>query len=129
MQKEDRAFRRLVTEALVGGPQKLTQNEIRDSLGISTNMVADARKSVDKREKEAEKEAEIRPPGKPTKSRIVTTALQRIRRTTKFLDKIKLVRQFFVENSTPTSRKRDVVNIKVNRRDALAISELNIIRG
>ncbi len=110
MEKEDRAFRRLITEAIVAGPQKLTREEIHDSLGISSNIVAEARKTVERREKEAEE----RPQGRPIKSRIVTSALQRRRKTTKFCDKLRLVRRFYLENSTPTSRKRDVVKVMVS---------------
>ena len=47
------------------------------------------------------------------KSRFLTRALQRRRKTTKFADKHSLVKRFYEEKSTPTSRTRDVVKIKV----------------
>ena len=48
------------------------------------------------------------------KSRFLTRALQRRRKTTKFADKHSLVKRFYEEKSTPTSRTRDVVKIKVH---------------
>ena len=110
MQKEDRAFRRLLTEAIVSGPEKVTRDEIHAALGIGKNMISAARSTA---KKTAETEAVDRVAGRPTKSRKVTTALQRLRKTTKFCEKRKLVKQFFLENSTPTSRNRDVMKIKV----------------
>ena len=110
MQKEDRAFRRLLTEAIVSGPEKVTRDEIHAALGIGKNMISAARSTA---KKTAETEAVDRVAGRPTKSRKVTTALQRLRKTTKFCEKRKLVKQFFLENSTPTSRNRDVMKVKV----------------
>ena len=106
MDKEERAFRRMVTEVLVAGPKVLTRGEIHDALGIGKNMVADARKSME------EKTAET-PPGSQQKSRLVSRALQRRRKTSKFLEQRNRVRNFFHSKSTPTSRQRDVVKCLV----------------
>ena len=46
MDKEERAFRRLITETVVGGPEPLSRREIHDQLGISGHMVAEARRAI-----------------------------------------------------------------------------------
>ena len=50
------------------------------------------------------------------RSSFVTDAMRRNRKTDKFTEKHSLIRDFFIENSTPTSRTRDVVRIK-NTKD------------
>ena len=112
MQKEERCFRRLLSETLVSGPEQLTGSEIRGALGIGGKMITAAKKSI--REKNAENENQD--PRCPRKSRIISHALERRRKTTKFDEKRKLIRQFFEEKSMPTSRRRDVVRTKVTMR-------------
>ena len=111
MEKEEAAFRRMLAKTVVSGPEPLTAREIHDVLGINEKMVTAAKKAV-KEEEQEEQEARIR--GTGTKSRFVTNALTRRRRTNKFAEKRKLIQNFYEDNSTPTSRKRDVVSIKVN---------------
>ena len=70
MDKEERAFRRMITEVIIAGPEIVTRDEIHGALGIGKNMVADARKSVE------EKKAETPPsPGRRQKSRLVSSRL------------------------------------------------------
>ena len=110
MEKEERAFRRMITEAVVEGPQPITREEIHDSLGISKNMVADARKAVEEKKLEATQAS-----GRRLKSRFVTSALQRRRKTTKFEVVRRQVKAFYIDKSTPTSRRRDVLRCWVSR--------------
>ena len=49
MDNEERAFRRLITETVVGGPEPLSRREIHDQLGISGHMVAEARRANQRR--------------------------------------------------------------------------------
>ena len=105
MRKEERAFRRLIAETMVEGPEPLTRKEIHKVFGISEHMVKDARRAV----KEAKEDGNQRP-----SSNAVTNALKRKRKTDKFFEKRELIRRFYEENSTPTSRQRDVVRIKVS---------------
>lgn len=113
MQTEDRTFRRMVTEALVDGPQYLTGHEFRSALGIGGKMVTAAKKTKEER---INRESEARNQGRPLKSRIVSSAMERRRKTSKYLEKRSLIQRFFEENSTPTSRRRDVIRTKVNKR-------------
>jgi hypothetical protein len=51
------AFRKMVVESLVAGPEELTSRQIHTATGISHIMVAEARKAVkEKAEKEAKGE-------------------------------------------------------------------------
>ena len=111
MDREERAFRRMIARAVVAGPERLTRDEIHSSLGISKNMVADARKA------EAEKTrrvTEARAAGRRLKSRLVTSTLERRRKTMKFAEMRKKVKSFYVAKSTPTSRRRDVMKCWVS---------------
>ena len=107
MDKEERAFRRLIAETVVGGPEPLSRKEIHDQLGISGHMVAEARRANQNAATEGINEQH-------SSSKAVTNALKRKRKTTKFLEKRELISAFYEENSTPTSRIRDVVRIKVS---------------
>ena len=89
----------------MAGPEVVTRKEIHGALGISHNMVADARKSVE----EEKKRVESHPPGRRIKSRLVSSALQRRRKTTKFMEQRHRVKMFYHAKSTPTSRQRDVM--------------------
>ena len=111
MDKEARAFRRMITRALVSGPERLTRDEIHGSLGISKNMVADARKVE---EEEKNRMMEARSSGRRLKSRLVTSALERRRKTTKFAETRQCVKAFYIAKSTPTSRRRDVMKCWVS---------------
>ena len=114
MYVEERAFRRMVTETLVEGPDHLTGAEIHSTLGISPKMVAAARRKKVEKEKSSEKEKRATSDqGRPPKSRFVSSAMERRRKTSKYLEKRDLIQRFFEENSTPTSRRRDVIRIKV----------------
>ena len=106
MDKEERAFRRLITETVVGGPEPLSRREIHDQLGISGHMVAEARRGNRRTVPEGIGE-------RPSPSNAVTHALTRKRKSSKFTEKRELILAFYEENSTPTSRIRDVVRIKV----------------
>ena len=112
MDKEERAFRRMITRAVVAGPEKLTRDEIHASLGISKNMVADARKAE---AEEKQRMIEARDAGRRLKSRCVTSALERRRKTTKFAEMRQKVKAFYIARSTPTSRRRDVMKCWVSR--------------
>ena len=106
MDKEERAFRRLITETVVGGPEPLSRREIHDQLGISGHMVAEARRGN-------QRTAPASVGERRSSSNAVTNALTRKRKTSKFSEKRELILAFYEENSTPTSRIRDVVRIKV----------------
>ena len=99
----------MITQEIIAGPNSLTRAELHSSLGIGKDMYTAARKNIASR-KEGNSDL---PAGRPIKSKMVTSALQRLRKSTKFADRRQLIRRFFVEHSTPTSRKRDVVKIKV----------------
>ena len=107
MRKEERAFRRLIAETMVDGPDPLTRKEIHQIFGISEHMVKDARRAV----KEAEHDS-----SQPPTSKAISNALKRKRKTSKFFEKREAIRKFYEENSTPTSRQRDVVRIKVSQK-------------
>ena len=111
MDKEERAFRRMITRALVTGPERLTRDEIHASLGISKNMVADARKAA---EEEKIRMIDAQATGRRLKSRLVTSALERRRKTTKFAEMRQRVKEFYIAKSTPTSRRRDVMKCWVS---------------
>ena len=102
MNKEERAFRRLIAETVVGGPEPLSRKEIHDQLGISGHMVAEARRAIQEGIVERD-----------SSSKAVTNALKRQRKTSKFAEKRELILAFYEDNSTPTSRIRDVVRVKV----------------
>ena len=104
MDKEERTFRRLITDVIVAGPEKVTREEIHGALGIGKDMVAEARKVVAER-----RQTEIRAPAGRQKSRLVSSALQRRRKATKFLEQRNRVKHFYHSKSTPTSRRQDVV--------------------
>ena len=111
MDKEERAFRRMITQAVVAGPERLTRDEIHASLGISKNMVADARKTE---AKERQQVNEARAAGRRLKSRLVTSALERRRKTTKIAEMRQKIKAFYIAKSTPTSRRRDVMKCWVS---------------
>ena len=111
MDKEERAFRRMIARAVVAGPERLTREEIHASLGIGKNMVADARKA-EKEDKMRMTEARVA--GRRLKSRLVTSALERHRKTTKFAEMRQKVKAFYIAKSTPTSRRRDVLKCWVS---------------
>ena len=106
MEKEERAFRRIITETALSGPEPLTGREIHDVLGVGRKMVTAARRSL---KEEARQKEEAQCKGRPRKSRAISAALKRNCRTSKSNDRRTLVNNFYIENSTPTSRKRDVV--------------------
>ena len=106
MDKEERAFRRLIAETVVGGPEPLSRKEIHDQLGISGHMVAEARRAIQRAASGSIAE-------KRSSSKAVTNALERKRKTSKFAEKREQILAFYDESSTPTSRTRDVVRIKV----------------
>ena len=108
MRKEERAFRRLIAETMVEGPDPLTRREIHCLFGISEHMVSDARRAI----KEAKAIADDS--GLSPTSNAVSNALSRKRKTVKFFEKRDLIRKFYEENSMPTSRRRDVVNVQVS---------------
>ena len=98
----------MIVEAIIGGPENLSAREIHDHLGIGEKMVTAARSAV----KEAETQQTSN--GPRSRSRIVSSAMKRKRKTTKFSERRAQIRKFYEENSTPTSRTRDVVSVKVS---------------
>ena len=113
MDREERAFRRMTTEAVLSGPNRLTRAEIHSALGVGKNMVAAARKLIAEKASEVESEEASRPNGRWIKSRRVTSALERMRKTTKFSSNHSLIKRFFIEKSTNTSRQRDLFKEKL----------------
>jgi hypothetical protein len=106
MQKEERAFRQMMAEVLVAGPEELTSKEIHTATGISHIMVAKARKAV---KQKAAKEA------RGEKFGTVFCALARRKRKTALSPaQIRRIANFFEAKSTPTANKRDVKRCLVN---------------
>lgn len=99
MEKEERAFRRLVTEAVVSGSQEISSREINAVLGIGHNLVAKARKTVKEREERLEG---------VMWGRVSVALARRKRKTATTLDRIRQVKVFYEEKSTPTANTRDV---------------------
>jgi hypothetical protein len=110
MNKEERAFRRMIVEALVEGPENLTRQEIHAATGISHKMVAEARN--------ARREKEVRETRGEKVGRVTCALARKRRRTATTLAKIKLVKAFYEEKSTPTANSRDVRRYWVNGPNA-----------
>ena len=108
MRKEERAFRRLITETMVEGSEPLTRREIHSLFGISEHMVSDARRAI----RDAKSLSDDT--GLSHTTNAVSNALKRKRKTAKFFEKRDLIRKFYEEKSMPTSRRRDVVNVEVS---------------